>query len=443
MALKLLVVDDDSLVLESVKLALPEPWDMEAYNSPDDVPEDRFYHAALIDMHLTGNHDRAEGLDLIKKLNRLDSHMELIAMSGNLDRDLMEKCLKAGATRYLAKPLSVEEIVLTLGKIEALYLLQGATQRINKNNISWVGNGPRSADIKRKIASLRGEQGPILISGESGTGKEVCAQLIHDQDCNGPYIRVNIAAIPEGLFESELFGHVRGAFTGADQNKMGLAEAAHGGDLFLDEIEALALPLQVKLLRFLESGEVRRVGSKDSQMVKVRVIVATNRSLQQMVSTGEFREDLLFRLSGQPIDLPPLRERPEDIAELCKSFLGRDLARRKELSSDAIEALCEYNWPGNVRELKRVCEQLTIMAPLPIIRREDVTSILKPSSPTLSGEKIDFSRGLADLINEFEARVIAKCLYQYDDVDEVGRLLKVSRSSLYKKIKDHGIEWRQ
>jgi DNA-binding NtrC family response regulator len=438
--LVLLVVDDDDLVIQSVKLALPDQWRMMAAQNPVDLPE-RGYHAALVDIHLTGQLGRSEGIEVIRRLARKNSHLEIIAMSGNLDRQLMEQCLKAGASRFLAKPLSLEELTLTLDKIEALFLLQGATSDA-KSGARWIGSSPASLTIQRQIAQMQNENGPILIEGESGTGKEVASQLLHSQQSMAPFVVINVAGIPENLFESEFFGHVKGAFTGADQNKMGLAEAAHNGDLFLDEIEALAMPLQAKLLRFLETGEVRRVGAKDTIFVQTRVIAATNRNLKQMVSEGKFREDLLWRLSGKKILLPPLRERPQDIAALTRHFLSQDKYRKKEIGEDAMQVLSEYPWPGNVRELKRVCEQLILTAPLPVLRREDVLQVIRPPAQGLGAVSYDFNRGLSDLVNQFEAQIIQKALSMQNDIDEVARLLKISRSSLYKKIKDHGIQWR-
>lgn len=437
--LVLLVVDDDSLVIQSVKMALPEQWRMMACQRPTDLPE-KGYHAALVDMHLTGDLQKAEGIEVIRRLSTKNPHLEIIAMSGNLDRQLMEQCLKAGASRFLAKPLTLEELNLTLDKIEALFLLQTAKSRPTPG-LSWIGSGSASEAIRRQIAQLRNEDGPILIEGESGTGKEVTAQLIHSQQKGGPFVAINVASVPENLFESEFFGHVKGAFTGADQNKMGLAEAAQGGDLFLDEIEALSPALQAKLLRFLETGEVRRVGAKETILVQTRVIAATNRNLNQMVSEGRFREDLLWRLSGKKILLPPLRERKEDIAELLHHFMSLDRFRKKELGPDALEALKEYPWPGNVRELRRVCEQLILTAPLPVLRKEDVLRVIRPPAQDMAGANYDLSRGLSDLVNAFESQIIRQALAQQNDIDEVARTLKISRSSLYKKIKDHGIEW--
>jgi DNA-binding NtrC family response regulator len=439
--LVLLVVDDDDLVIRAVESALPANWTMISTTNPEKTPENGF-HAALVDMHFSGDMSKTEGLQTIKKLMSHNPHLEVIAMSGHLDRSIMEQCLKAGASRFLAKPLSYDELVLTLQKIEAYFLLQGASRR-SINKISWIGSGPSSQTIQRQIASLRNESGPLLIEGESGTGKEVTAQILHSQDCSGPLVTVNVAGIPEHLFESEFFGHVRGAFTGAEQNKMGLAEAAHGGDLFLDEVEAMSLAHQAKLLRFLENSEVRRVGAKESSFVHARVIAATNRNLMDLVKEGKFREDLLWRLKGKTLLLPPLRERKEDIPDLVRHFLNQDRARRKTLGEDALLVMHEYHWPGNVRELKRVCEQLILISPLPFIRREDVLRVIQPEIAALPPTAtVDWNRGLPQLVNDYEAVLIQRALEAYQQIDEVAKVLQISRSSLYKKIKDHDIQWK-
>ena len=443
--LKLLVVDDDDLIAASIRMSLPPNWRMThatglagAHGGP--------FTAAFCDMHLTGDLSRAEGVQVIQKLRANDPHLEIIAMSGNLDRELMEACLKAGASRFLAKPLSPEELKITLEKIEALILIRDVSNR-GLPTTPWIGESAVSQKVRRDIASLRGEPGPILIEGESGTGKEVATGLIHAQEANSreirPFVSVNLAALPEAVFESEFFGHVRGAFTGADQNKMGLAEAAHGGDLFLDEMEALPLSQQAKLLRFLENGEVRRVGAKESIRVNVRVIAATNRNLDQLVKEGKFREDLLWRLNGRKLLLPTLRDRTEDIPALAHYFLDREKPRRnKSLQPDAAELLKAHIWPGNVRELKRVCEQLALYSPLPIVRGEDAERVLPRTGPvtTNSGIKYDLSRGLNPLLEEFEAGLILQALNVNPDVDQTALLLGISRSSLYKKIKDYSIE---
>lgn len=446
--LHLLVIDDDDLVAAAIRMALPNHWRLRHSSDPKAVPKGNFA-AALVDMHLTGNVKIAEGISIIEKLHENDPRLEIIAMSGNLDRDLMENCLKAGASRFLAKPLTPEELLLTLDKIEALHLLRDAAARggasAGCNRPIWVGSSDASSEVKRQIAQLRAESGPILIEGESGTGKEVAAQLIHAQEgANRPFVSVNLAALPENVFESEFFGHVRGAFTGADQNKMGLAEAAHGGDLFLDEVEALPASQQAKLLRFLENSEIRRVGAKDTIRVHVRIISATNQNLEQLVKEGKFREDLMWRLNGRKLLLPALRTRPRDIGELAVHFFANERPRRnKSLEPDAINALAEHSWPGNVRELKRVCEQLCLYSPLPFVRREDVLRTLPTRSISIdSPANVDLSIGLNEVLAAYEAGLIRTALAQMADVDRAAMMLKISRSSLYKKMKDYNIETR-
>lgn len=439
----LLIVDDDPLVHQSLKLSLPPHWKVFSAHTLEAVQFERFYHAAFVDMHLeTGK--KPQGPKVIEQLLKHNNQLEVIAMSGDLSRELMETCLKAGAQRFLAKPLMSEEILLVLEKIEALWELRNVDPRSDRRSTQWVGSSPASEEIKKRIASLRGETNAVLIEGETGSGKEVVARLLHEQEGQRPFIAVNIASIPENLFESEMFGHVKGAFTGADQNKVGLTEAAHGGDLFLDEIEALPLSQQVKLLRFLESGEIRKVGAKESTTIKCRVIVASNKSLEKMVAAGEFREDLLYRLTSQRISLPPLKDRIDDLPLLAQHFLDSERPRRnKHFTEDGLEALKTYNWPGNVRELKRVCEQLSLTSPLPLIRKEDVQSWLKPSTTaSVAGvtQNLDFNKGLNSLVEEFESYVIRSCLKQTTDIEHAARVLQVSRSNLYKKIKDYQIE---
>lgn len=445
---RLLVIDDDDLILQSVRIALPSQWSMQGRhrleNGLEDGPAGEF-DAAMVDMHLDGNIKTSTGTEVIGKLSREFPHMEIVAMSGDHCLQNMEKALKAGATRFLPKPLSLDELHLTLGKIEAFLLLRAAATQPREKIQPWIGYGQASLDLQRNIANLRGESGPILIEGPSGAGKEVVAGLIHHQEKNRnrPFISVNVAAIPENLFESELFGHTKGAFTGADQNKMGLIEAAAGGDLFLDEIEALAEEHQAKLLRFLENGEIRKVGGKETTIANVRVIAATNRSLEDMAQKGEFREDLLWRLLGKKIRVPALKERKDDIPLLAKFFVDLEKPRRnKTWSDDAIQALQAYDWPGNVRELRRVCEQLCLVSPLPILRSEDVWQVLNPAriAAPAPERKIDFNQGLSKLLADYEAELIRRGLQQSGDVDATAKLMGISRSSLYKKIKDHGIE---
>jgi DNA-binding NtrC family response regulator len=436
----LLLVDDDPLISQSIKMLLPSEWKLFAIQDPKNLNTSFHYHAAFIDMHLTGDLKVAPGIKVIQNLRETNPFLEIFAISGNLNRELMEDGIKAGAQRFFAKPLMTEEVLHQLGKVEALVQIRMATTQ-GSSTTRWVGKSETSENIRKQIAGFKGESGPILIEGESGCGKEVATRLIYEQENTGPFVSVNMASIPENLFESELFGHLKGAFTGADQNKVGLIEAAQGGDLFLDEIEALPMTMQPKLLRFLETGEIKKVGAKSSQIINCRVICASNRDLSEMVAKGEFREDLYWRVSGKKILLPPLRDRIEDISDLAAFFLANEKPRRnKKFDEDGIQALKSYKWPGNVRELKRVCEQLSLMSPLPMIRSVDVLAILKPSPANGNFKNIDFSIGLSDLLTNYESLLIQECMRKCkNDIDKAADLLKISRSSLYKKIKDFQI----
>tara|TARA_B100000749_G_scaffold280887_1_gene279888 strand:- start:129997 stop:131361 length:1365 start_codon:yes stop_codon:yes gene_type:complete len=445
-ALNLLVVDDEQIILDSVDLMLQAPWKARGITKQCNIPKDESFHAALIDIHLSGELDEFEGLDLIADLHKQNPTMEIIAISGDQSREVMEKCLEAGATRFLEKPLREKEVLMTLEKVEALVLLQNARQRGQWKSGGWIGESPFSQSLRRTIAELRSEPGPILIEGETGTGKEVVAQMFFEQTPHHPIVKVNAAAIPEHLFDSEFFGHTKGAFTGAHNNKIGFAEAAHGGTLFIDEIEALHPNHQAKLLRFLESGEIQKVGSTQTTTVHVRVIAATNCSLQKMVDSGEFRDDLLWRISGHKIELLPLRERLEDMSFLVDHFLSLHPDRQKTLEPDALQVLKLHRWPGNVRELKKVIDQAVSRAPLPIIRAKDLDPLIDSGKTwkllTKSTSSVDnYSVGLTQLVQQFEKQVIEDCLNSYQDIGKTGEVLQVSRSNLYKKIKDHNIEW--
>lgn len=444
----LLVVDDDPLIHQALKACIQKPWKIRGVQDPKLIPEDGFFHAAFIDMHLIKNSGEPVGIKVIEKLHKKDPNIEIVAMSGDLNRETMEACLLAGAQKFMAKPLSLEEVNSILEKIQAHWLIRNFDpQAHGKHLVSWIGSSPKSLQIKKQIAELKGERKPILIEGETGTGKEVIAKLLHNQESDRPFVAVNISSIPENLFESEMFGHMKGSFTGAENNKIGLAEAAHGGDLFLDEIEAMPLSFQVKMLRFLESGELRRVGAKDTIKIQTRVIAASNKPLLQLIKEGTFREDLYYRISSQKIELPPLRDRKEDITELATYFLQTERPRRnKKFADDGLKELLEYAWPGNVRELKRICEQLSLTSPLPLIRAIDVMPFVN-KTPATNDSKISSTDGTLDLsqlalgldtlVKTAEKFIIELALKQtHEDIEVTSNLLKVSKSNLYKKIKD-------
>lgn len=435
----LLLVDDDFTVEDTLHLLLRKSsWRLISVKTEAEIPQDTQFHAAFVDMHLTGDLQKAEGVGVLERLRGRDPLTELVAISGDLSLPLMENCLNAGAKKFLAKPLVGGEVTATLEKIEALWRLREIEHRPGAESVQWIGRSAVSESLKSQIARLHGEKGPILVEGETGTGKEVVSRLLHQHDPTRPFIPVNVGAIPENLFESELFGHVKGAFTGADQMKIGLAEAASGGDLFLDEIEALPLAQQAKLLRFLESGEIRKVGGKEITRPHVRVIAASNQNLENLVKEGKFRDDLLFRLKAKKIQLPPLRERLEDLEALAQHFLSQEKPRsNKSFAPEAFAAMRAYAWPGNIRELKRVCEQLTLISPLPVIRGEDVRQLLG-LEPLREPDRDP--AGLQAQVDAFESQLIQKTLNECGDVDSAANKLKVSRSNLYKKIKYYGLE---
>lgn len=435
----LLFVDDDPLLHQSLKMIVPVHWRVISCQNPELVPYGQFFHLAMVDMHLTKNSKNPEGLEVIKKLVESQPLLEIVAASGDWSRDLMESALKAGAQKFLGKPWQVNEVHLILEKAEALWNLRHAGQ--NKRKTVWIGNSSASQELKRTISRIKGETTPVLIEGETGTGKEVVARILHEQEPTRPFIAINISAIPDHLFESEMFGHVKGAFTGADQNKMGLIEAAQGGDLFLDEIEEFPLIHQAKLLRFLESGEVRKVGAKESFKVQTRLIAASNKPVESLVKAGSFREDLFFRLASTRIQLTPLRQRLDDLNELSHFFLELQKPRQnKKWTEDGLEALLAYPWPGNARELKRLCEQLALTSPLPIIRAEDVKPWLSPRSTGPSMANIDYSLGLTQIVENFEKQILENYLKLEPDVEKAAVALQISKSNLYKKIKDYSIK---
>lgn len=441
--LNLLIVEDDQLLASSLKLMAPDAFKVYVAQKPSLVPDHVFFHAALVDMHLEVKPGEvADGPLVIQKLTKRNPQIEVVAMSGHLDRALMEKAIHAGAQRFLAKPLLAEEVHSTLTKIEAYWNLRLAAYEGSRIKAKLIGSSAQAETMRKQIAQLKMEKTPILIEGETGVGKEIIANLLNQQEGSRPFVAVNCSALTETLFESEFFGHLKGSFTGADANKIGFAEAAHGGDLFLDEIEALPLSQQAKLLRFLESGEIRKVGAKESIHVETRVIAASNIPLKKLIEEKKFREDLYFRLSSQRIEVPALRDRKVDIPEIADFFVELEKPKRnKAFEADAYPALQEYQWPGNVRELKRVCEQLVLTSPLPVIREHDVRKLLAYTAASSPAEELKLNQTLEEYLTKQEKRFIEFCLQQTKDIEKSCELLKVSKSNLYKKIKDLGITY--
>lgn len=438
--LNLLIVDDDAMLANSVKLMAPAGFKVYIATKPNLIPDHVFYHAAMVDMHIESKvGETPDGPAIISNLLKKNPQTEIVSMSGDLNRQNMEMAIKSGAARFLAKPLIAAEVTLILEKIMAYWQLRQVEYTQHKKT-QLIGSSSAIENIRKTIASLKGERSAVLIEGDTGTGKDVLARLLAEQEGAKPFVTINCASVPENLFESEFFGHLKGSFTGADQNKVGLAEAAHGGDLFLDEIEALPLSQQAKLLRFLETGEVKKVGAKESFHVDVRVIAASNQPLKQLIVEKKFREDLYFRISAHQIALPSLKDRKEDISDIAHFFLEKEKAKRnKQFDPEAFDALKSYDWPGNIRELKRVCEQLVLASPLPVIRKEDVNQLLFKNQSEEDSSAIKLDQTLETYINAQEKKFITLLLKQNNNIDQACQSLEISKSSLYKKIKDYGI----
>jgi two-component system response regulator AtoC len=368
--------------------------------------------------------------------------------------ELATEAMKVGAYDYLPKPFGADEVLLTIRKAEERENLRKEVGRLrsevraDRRFGEIVARSPamiRALEVAGKVAR---HPSSVLISGASGTGKELVARLIHRESerAEGPFVPVNCGAIPDTLLESEFFGYVRGAFTGADRDRGGLFEAAHRGTLFLDEVGELPTNLQVKLLRALQEGEVRRLGGSESRKVDVRVIAATNRDLESFVQQGDFREDLYYRLAVVPIHLPPLSRRKEEIPDLVYHFLERHRDRLgvkvESVSPEAMEALLGYPWPGNIRELENLLERIAVLADGTEIRAADLPEdILHPAperSPLdFSDDDLSVKRHSAEL----ERVLIQRALERTGgNKTQAADLLELSPRALRYKIRDYGLE---
>jgi two-component system response regulator AtoC len=374
----------------------------------------------------------------------------MMSAYGSIDTAL--ECMQLGAYDYISKPFKNDEIVLVLKKAEERERLKDENRRLKQavsGDCSFAGIISRNSLMKEifgLVSKVADYKTTVLITGESGTGKELIAKALHFQGARRaePFVAVNCAAIPENLLESELFGHVRGAFTDAATDKAGLFEQADNGTLFLDEIGEMPLSLQVKLLRVLQEEEIRRVGGNSSKKVNVRLVSATSRSLEDDVSTGRFREDLFFRLNVFAISLPPLRERLDDIPLLVEHFLGRFSARFgknvKGVSTGFMELLTSYSWPGNVRELENILERGVLLSEGTSL----VPAVLPPKlAGGSAGQAFQFSGTLSirQAGEAMERELIARALESTGgNRTHAAKVLEISLRSLLYKIKEYDLE---
>ena len=401
------------------------------------------YDCILVDLDMPG----LNGIAVIAKCKELSPTTEAIVLTGKSSLETAVAALRHGAFDYLTKPCRLVELQALLSRVaekreltNKYIAIKRQLERIEGKS-QLIGQSAGMERVRKLIAKVAPTNSTVLIRGETGTGKELVARALHDQSLRAemPFVAVNCGALPESLIESELFGHRRGSFTGADEHRVGLFEVASGGTLFLDEIGELPKGLQAKLLRFLESGEIRRVGENESFTVDVRVICATHRAIENMVEEGDFREDLMFRINTFEIPLPPLRDRVDDIPELAKHLAARfrpGAAMDDEIfTPQMMQALCEHTWPGNVRELANVVEHATILCESGLIDVEHLPGKLdarRTRTPHLK------TFGPMTL-REIEMQVIHQTLERLSgNKPKAAEELGISLKTLYNKLNQSG-----
>ncbi len=452
--MKVLVIDDEPGLRQTVTLILGE----EGYevNAASDGEEglrralETEPDIVLCDVRMP----RLGGLEFLDRYRAEGGEAMVIVMTAYGSTELAIEAMKKGAYDYLPKPFSADQLVLELRKAVERESLRREVRRLRSEVRAErkfgevIVKSPAMVNALEVATKVARHPSPVLVTGESGTGKELVARLIHAESerSEGAFVAINCGAIPEHLLESELFGHVKGAFTGADRDKAGLFEAASGGTLFLDEIGEMPSNLQVKLLRVLQEGDVRRVGDTRERKVDVRIVSATNKDLQQEIKEGNFRSDLFFRIAVVPIHLAPLRQRQEEIPLLARHFirvyngkLGLDV---DGIDADAMRLLLEYRWPGNVRELENVIERGMVLTDNPTIEPDDLPpNVRAPVSaidePQLSADDLSVKRHGAAL----EKRLIQKALERTrGNKTRAAELLELSSRALLYKIRDYGLE---
>jgi two-component system NtrC family response regulator len=409
---KLLLVDDDEVIRQQMKWALSNEYEVflaENRKSAIDLFRRELPSVVALDLGLPPRpREATEGLLALSEILRIDPRVKVIVVSGNSERGNALKAIEQGAYDFYTKPIEIEEFRMTLRRVFHVFRLEEENRHLQRQPIREAGMIGTSRAMEALYVTIRKVATtdiPVLITGESGTGKERVARAIHQQGLRsaGPFVAINCGAIPENLLESELFGHEKGAFTGAHAQRKGRIEYAAGGTLFLDEIGELSLGLQVKLLRFLQEKTLERVGGRDTLHIDARVIAATNRDLRERMTTGSFREDLFYRLSVVSIPIPLLREREGDILLLARAFISRfseEIGKKvKGLTPEGIEALTSYAWPGNVREMENKIRRAVVMADGALLTPADL-ELTAPTEisplPRLKAAREQLERGLVE-----------------------------------------------
>jgi DNA-binding NtrC family response regulator len=451
-SLRVLFVDDEKSLQEFMRSELPR-LGHEVTVCPDGraalkVLEKSTFDAAILDLRMPG----MTGMEVLEQLKQTTPDTEAIVMTGHASMETAIEAVRLGAFDYITKPCKLAEIEAVLRKVAEKrdlqhknLALQSRVQAAEGPTV-LVGGSPAMGAVHRLIATVAPTESTVLILGETGTGKELVARTLYQQSKRGemPFVPVNCGALAENLVESELFGHRKGAFTGADRDHKGLFEVANGGTLFLDEVGELNKNIQVKLLRFLESGEIRRVGETEPFRTGVRILCATNRDLREMIQEDQFREDLYFRINTFEIRLPPLRERRQDIPDLARHLLGRAARRPVEqvaelLSPEAVDVLLEHAWPGNVREMANVMEHAYILSGAQQIRPEHLPHHLralpgKPPTLSLAAATASSPAG-ARTLREIEMEHVLRVLEKHGgNKPAAAAELGISLKTMYNKL---------
>lgn len=454
-AAHLLIVDDDANTLASLsrafRLAGHEATVCDNANRAMELLRDETFDVIFSDVVMPGKN----GLEFLESVKNTGVTAPVILMSGQANIEMAVRATKLGALDFLEKPLSTDKLLVTVENALRLSRLQTENRelktRLGKHRL--VGSGAAMAKLLAQIDRVASSETRVCILGETGTGKELVARAVHEKSPrhDGPFVTLNCAAVPAELIESELFGHEKGAFTGAAARHLGKFEQAGGGTLFLDEIGDMPVAMQAKLLRVLEEGEVERVGGDKPIKVNARIVVATHRNLAELVEQNSFRRDLYHRIYVYPMELPALRERREDFAELVSHFASQVAKqngwKEKEFSGDAIAALQRYSWPGNVRELRNVVERLILLAEGTTVSAEDVQLVLPAADEgaMFKGEQGTLGSGtLAARVENFEKEVLlAEIRHHSFHMTNVAKALGLERSHLYKKCQQLGIDLQE
>jgi DNA-binding NtrC family response regulator len=447
---RILAADDQPHILEAIELLLrPEGYIVDTAKSPATVRESlasEFYDAVLIDLNYTRDTTSGqEGLDLLSEVVSFDSNLPVIVMTAWGNVRLAVEAMRRGARDFIQKPWENERLLAIIRTQVELHRALQRTQQLEaearllraEGAPDFIASAPAMQPVLQTMARIGPSDANVLVTGEHGTGKEVVARTLHilSPRVSMPLVAVNTGALPEGTFESELFGHVKGAFTDARTDRIGRFELADNGTIFLDEIGNVPMRQQAKLLRVIETGEVERVGSSRTKKVNVRVISATNTDLTVAIAAGQFREDLLFRLNTVEIHLPALRERREDIPALAAHFLARYAQRYRVqvrgFAAAAMQTMMQYAWPGNVRELEHTLERAVLMAQGEDVQVSDLgLNLQRPQGQNLEELSIE----------EVESILVRKALQRFHgNVSQAAEALGLSRGALYRRMERYGL----